>query len=424
MKMKKMMLLMLTLLVLGAASMNAQVLIGSTNEPTPGALLELSASSYVGGLLLPRVSSPLTGIADFSTETNAATDLVGLVVYNTTQCKEGVYVWNGTNWVCLFSVSTPAPSAPAAQTLCHKATVVNLAATGTGIKWYLTATDETALESNVALENNKKYYASQTVGECESATRVEVTVTLNPQLLDVDGNEYCYGNFEGAGTWMTENLRVTQYANNTALTHNRTTSNYTDKYYAYPNESASDDGVANGPTHGLLYTWAAATNRTGVLDFETDTEGQTEVPGICPAGWHLPTDYEWNELEIAIANDSEGKYSFPPATTAWQASYRTATSTRGSHGNKMKSVTAPIYDNNEAFRGTSKPAVLGGFDALLAGSVYGGTANNYGTYTLFWSSSSGGSGNAWYRYLSYNNTGVNRSYGTKSSYFSVRCKKN
>jgi uncharacterized protein (TIGR02145 family) len=296
-----------------------------------------------------------------------------------------------------------------------------LTAAGDNILWYDVASGGTALGSSATL-TSRKYYASQTVGVCESATRVEVTVTVTPP--EVFNQHYEQADFGDAGIWMTENLRATHYADGMclSLTHDRTASNYTAKYYAYPNENA--DGDAHVTTHGLLYTWAAATGRTGVD--ATEGYGQTEpdqVQGICPAGWHLPTDTEWSDLEKAIAEDSEGKYS-APATTTWQDSYKTAIGTRGSHGNKMKSVTAPYYNNNETYHGTSKGANDGGFDAILAGFVIGGNMTSYGQYTNFWTSSSKETGLAWARYLFYDHTGVPRNGSYKSAYFSVRCKKN
>ncbi len=78
---------------------------------------------------------------------------------------------------------TAAPSAPtgtAAQSFCSgsTATVAALAATGTTIKWYAAATGGTALATTVTLVNGTHYYASQTIGGCESAARFNVTATV------------------------------------------------------------------------------------------------------------------------------------------------------------------------------------------------------------------------------------------------------
>ncbi len=81
------------------------------------------------------------------------------------------------------TISAPAaPTATAAQTVCNSGTVANLTATGVAgstIAWYSAATGGTALAGTTALTNGGVYYASQTVTGCESATRTQVTVTVN-----------------------------------------------------------------------------------------------------------------------------------------------------------------------------------------------------------------------------------------------------
>ncbi|GHT39080.1 hypothetical protein FACS189437_01460 [Bacteroidia bacterium] len=98
--MKKMMFLMLTLFLWGAANVNAQVTIGSNTEPHSGAILDLQSDNL--GLKLPNVEldDDLTQFVlpeegDF-TKDNA----IGMIVYNTnTNVSEGIYAWNGKRWV-------------------------------------------------------------------------------------------------------------------------------------------------------------------------------------------------------------------------------------------------------------------------------------------------------------------------------------
>jgi hypothetical protein len=101
--MKKGIFLWLTLIVLGAAGVNAQVLIGGTgnpsDEPVDGALLEIRSADK--GLLIPRIAlsaansaAPLTG------------KVAGMVVYNTGTgglAETGVYYNDGANWVKIGS---------------------------------------------------------------------------------------------------------------------------------------------------------------------------------------------------------------------------------------------------------------------------------------------------------------------------------
>jgi hypothetical protein len=95
--MKKIFFLMLTLFILSAASMNAQVLIGGdgNSNPDPSAVLELQSSDK--GFLLPRVA--LQSTEDQSTIANPVT---GLVVYNTANHQDvtpGHYYYDGNQWV-------------------------------------------------------------------------------------------------------------------------------------------------------------------------------------------------------------------------------------------------------------------------------------------------------------------------------------
>jgi hypothetical protein len=85
--------------------------------------------------------------------------------------------------VIIAAACTP-PSAPtglATQSFCSGAspTVANLAATGTTIQWYAASTGGTAKLSTEALVTGTHYWASQTIGGCESSTRFEVIATIN-----------------------------------------------------------------------------------------------------------------------------------------------------------------------------------------------------------------------------------------------------
>ena len=76
-----------------------------------------------------------------------------------------------------------APTGNATQAFCGTPTVANLVAvgaTGATIKWYDAATLGTELPSTTPLVTGTSYFASQTVGTCESATRLAVAVTVNP----------------------------------------------------------------------------------------------------------------------------------------------------------------------------------------------------------------------------------------------------
>jgi uncharacterized protein (TIGR02145 family) len=96
---QKMMFCMLMLLMLSAASMNAQVTIGSTADPHAGAVLDLQSTTQ--GLKLPNVAlnSDLTQFVLPENETSTPENATGMLVFNTNaEIGTGVYAWDGTKW--------------------------------------------------------------------------------------------------------------------------------------------------------------------------------------------------------------------------------------------------------------------------------------------------------------------------------------
>ena len=79
-----------------------------------------------------------------------------------------------------FGTLITPPVATTPQAFCENATVVNLQAIGTGIKWY----DETGnlLAPNVKLVDGAIYYAAQSVGTCESQVRTAVKVIIDSEV--------------------------------------------------------------------------------------------------------------------------------------------------------------------------------------------------------------------------------------------------
>jgi hypothetical protein len=63
-----------------------------------------------------------------------------------------------------FGTILPAPVATTPQTFCGSATVANLQAVGTGIKWYLSEGGDDEVGATTVLTPNNIYYAAQSVG--------------------------------------------------------------------------------------------------------------------------------------------------------------------------------------------------------------------------------------------------------------------
>ena len=114
----------------------------------------------------------------------------------------------------------------------------------------------------------------------------EISFISNNTITDYDGNIYKIVTI-GNQTWMAENLKTTHYTNGTEIqVVEDPTSWYalgnTDKAMCYYNNS-----TANADTYGALYTWAAAMNGA-----ESSSNNPSSIQGVCPTGWHLPSDGE------------------------------------------------------------------------------------------------------------------------------------
>jgi hypothetical protein len=99
-QMKKIFFLMLAFLIGSAASTNAQVRIGGTDDPNPSTVLDLNATNATNngalGLALPRVN-----FSDLATKLHGTdTPPNGMLVYNTnTSLGAGIYYWEESSWV-------------------------------------------------------------------------------------------------------------------------------------------------------------------------------------------------------------------------------------------------------------------------------------------------------------------------------------
>lgn len=103
-------------------------------------------------------------------------------------------------------------------------------------------------------------------------------------VADVDGNIYNTITI-GTQTWMKENLKTTHFNNGIAIpTTTLAANNDSTSVFQWP----YNDDVANVATYGRLYTWYAITGNNNV----------------CPAGWHVPDNSEWQALANFLGGDS------------------------------------------------------------------------------------------------------------------------
>ena len=168
---------------------------------------------------------------------------------------------------------------------------------------------------------------------------------------------------------------------------------------------------------GLLYQWSAAMNGS-------TTPG---AQGLCPTGWHIPTDAEYCTLEQQICSDIGNAgcaTTFDCVNTLWLGQ---STTTAEGEGSAMAGYEAKWTDNDIDNWGCATGCNDFGTSGLLVPpSGYrfysDGSYINRSYLAFLWSSSEIG-GNAWYRYLHYTHTQVYRLSINKAIGFTVRCLK-
>ena len=113
-------------------------------------------------------------------------------------------------------------------------------------------------------------------------------------VTDIDNNTYNTVQI-GQQCWMKENLRTTRYANGTTIPLTSSSISTTTSYRYNPHNDAS-----TVPIYGYLYNWPALMH--GASGSGNNPSG---VQGICPTGWHVPSNAEWTQLESYVSSQTQ-----------------------------------------------------------------------------------------------------------------------
>jgi len=206
-----------------------------------------------------------------------------------------------------------------------------------------------------------------------------INAQITNSIVDVrDGQIYKIVKI-GGQWWMSENLNIgiridaaQDAADNDLM-----------EKYCYNNDTN------NCSTYGGLYQWSE------MMEYNNSDNGNPGLTqGICPAGWHLPTNDEWTELVNFLGGEyvAGGKLK-ETGTVNWKSPNTGAT-------------------NKSGF--TARP---GGF------RKYDGSFSEVGIYGHWWSATKNSETNAWIRYMEYDNDDVGKNYYNLKDGFSVRCLK-
>jgi len=203
-----------------------------------------------------------------------------------------------------------------------------------------------------------------------------ISLTQNVSAMDFDGNAYSTVRI-GNKIWMAENLRTLHYSDGSNLLGGATSYNM--------NDSLNE-------VYGLLYQWDAIMNGES-----SSNSNPSEIQGICPIGWHVPSYTEYLEMINLVGGLTVGGGPLREfGTFHW--------------------ITPNINASN-----------LSGFNALPGGMVVfsgGQFINLYlGEYANFWTSTEFDTDHAYNIALYYDYAGIYNVHNAKYLFYSVRCVK-
>jgi uncharacterized protein (TIGR02145 family) len=265
------------------------------------------------------------------------------------------------------------------------------------IKLYLTLVIIVGLSINSNAQNDKVTY-------------------YNDTLTDIDGNIYRTITI-GSKTWMAENLRVTHFPDSTPIKNvdnrlidgakgnklgwnalNDGNSHLDAAFCWYNNDSSS-----NAQSYGALYTWAAAMGIKN--EYDSIINQIYIVQGVCPDGWHLPSDQEWMELEHNL-----GLSPKDTSTNYW----------RGLSLGSSLANQKDLWKEGELIKDTAFSK--SGFSAIPSGYRHSG-GDFYGLHerSIWWSSTIKSETWAWGRDILYKRSDIRRANYSKSNGHSIRC---
>jgi uncharacterized protein (TIGR02145 family) len=226
------------------------------------------------------------------------------------------------------------------------------------------------------------------------------TLTIKPETSSITDlrDQKVYTTVRiGSHWWMAQNLNVgTRISSSNIQTDN----GILEKYCYNNNESSCN-------TYGGLYQWDE------VMQYQSSDNSNPGITlGVCPSGWHIPTDNEWKELDMFLgmsASDASDHVNWIYCEI----------------GRQLKEALNTHWEYH-INAGASEPnANMTDFTALPAGRrVYDSSFEGIGTQAFIWTSTESSATETYVTILVSHEPGIGRQAYFKTNGFSVRCIKN
>ena len=238
-------------------------------------------------------------------------------------------------------------------------------------------------------DNGSSEAASSPTFSSATVSSSSVNHAANPCVGDKftdgrDGKVYACVTI-GTQTWMAENLNFGELVDVSKIQTGASV-NSAQKY-------CQQNNAQNCTTYGGLYQWHTA---MALPASYANTYAVEEIDrvhrGICPEGWHIPTELEWDGLAGAIGGTSNGAKL--KSTAGWQS-----------------------------YSGGGNGTNATGFNAMPASGWYD-YFGDIGRDALFWTTTEDSTAYASRVFLNYNSHGLyTTTFALKRHAYSVRCVK-
>ena len=233
--------------------------------------------------------------------------------------------------------------------------------------------------------------SSSSVVPSSSSSIVPSSIEPCGNTVTGDGTVSC-----GGQTYKTVNIGKTWMAEN--LNYNVTGS----KCYG------NSDG--NCDKYGRLYDWATAMDFSSTCNSNVCADN-TNTPhrGVCPEGWHIPSDADWDALMKHIHENTNGSPDYTSGTSAISGKYL-----KSKQGWNDCGVDGSKYPCLDEYGFTALPGGFGNSGGTFADINLGGN---------WWSTAEANAGNAYYRGIYSHSENARRSSNSKTYLYSIRCVK-
>ena len=228
------------------------------------------------------------------------------------------------------------------------------------------------------------------VGECGGfcTSDLDGDGVCDPCSTPVSYQGYDYATvLIGDQCWFAENLRSENYENGDAIPE--VSDNGAWSGLISGARCDYDNDASNAATYGRLYNWCAV----------------DDARGLCPSGWHVPTDGEWMTMEMTL-----GMSEAEANDISWRGT---------NQGTQLKTIYGWYNNgngtNSSGFSGLpgSRREYTGSFDSAEINGVWWTSSSSTGESCF--------NGESWGRYLGFAFESISRDDFNKNDGFSVRC---